>query len=153
VLVDGGTASAAEMLAGAIQSYGRGRVVGSPTYGKGCAQEYFDDAVHAGVLRLTTLLYALPDGAPVQGVGLQPAIRIERRLESKPAGEGLREREADVPNAPPTWRGPDVRDRTRVSSPTESAWPRARGTVGPCRDEEVCRALEGLGGLVDDGTG
>ncbi len=49
---------------------------GTPTFGKGCAQEYVDDDAHAGVLRLTTLVYALPDGTPVQRIGLVPQIRF-----------------------------------------------------------------------------
>ena len=61
-LVDGDTASAAEMIAGALSAYHRGPVVGERTYGKGCAQEYLDDDAQEGVVRLTTLLYALPDG-------------------------------------------------------------------------------------------
>ena len=75
-LVDGDTASAAEMIAGAPRRYRRGPVIGAPTYGKGCAQEYLDDDAHAGVLRLTTLLFALPDGSPVQRVGLLPTYRF-----------------------------------------------------------------------------
>jgi carboxyl-terminal processing protease len=76
VLVDGDSASAAEMIAGAIASYRRGVVVGDRTYGKGCAQEYLDDEAHAGVLRLTTLLFCLPDGTPVQKTGVSPHIRL-----------------------------------------------------------------------------
>src|SRR5690606_2164029 len=71
-LVDGYTASAAEMIAGAFVAYGRGPVVGSRTFGKGCIQEYADDHTGRGVLRITSLLFALPDGSPVQGVGISP---------------------------------------------------------------------------------
>ena len=139
-LVDGDTASAAEMIAGALLAYRRGPVVGQPTYGKGCAQEYLDDDAHVGVLRLTTLLYALPDGSPVQGVGIEPSLLLP------PVGpESPHEHESDAPNAPPTWRGPDVRDRTRVAS-TGLVWPEHGGKVGPCTDAEVCRALVALGG-------
>ncbi len=133
-MVDSDTASAAEMLAGALLAYGRGPVVGQRTYGKGCAQEYVDDETQAGVLRVTTLLYALPDGSPVQRVGVEPSIVLPA-----PA-RGRLERERDAPNAPPTWRGPDVRDRLR-----QQPWPEHHGTVGPCVDPEVCRALVALG--------
>ena len=58
--VDGTTASAAEMIAGALATYKRGPDGRhTSTFGKGCAQEYVDDDAHAGVLRLTTLVYAL----------------------------------------------------------------------------------------------
>lgn len=142
-LVDGDTASAAEMIGGALAAYRRGPTVGSPTFGKGCAQEYLDDDAHAGTLRLTTLLYALPDGTPVQHVGLVPTIRF-------PFGPlGAIERESELPHSPPSWRGPDVRDRTvlgHVDDGTWSvAWPAHGGNVGPCKDPEVCRALRMLG--------
>jgi carboxyl-terminal processing protease len=141
-LVDADTASAAEMIAGALLAYRRGPVVGQPTYGKGCAQEYLDDDAHVGVLRLTTLLYALPDGSPVQGVGIEPSLLLP------PIGpESAHEHESDAPNAPPTWRGPDVRDRTRVVS-GGLVWPEHGGKVGPCTDAEVCRALLALGGAA-----
>src|SRR5262249_26281439 len=105
-LVDGDTASAAEMIAGALASYRRGVVAGTRTYGKGCAQEYLDDDARSGVLRLTTLVYALPDGSAVQKVGLLPVLNLGPRLAS--------EREATLIHALPTWRGPDVRDRDRI---------------------------------------
>lgn len=134
VLVDGDSASAAEMIAGAISAYRRGVVIGERTYGKGCAQEYLDDDAHAGVLRLTTLLYALPDGSPVQKVGISPDVGL-----SLP---GPTEREATVTRALGPWQGPDVRDRVPSPAPV---WPSHGGRVGPCRDEVLCRALRVLG--------
>lgn len=134
-LVDGGTASAAEMIAGALHAYRRGVVIGSTTYGKGCAQEYVDDAIGGGVLRITTLLFALPDGTAVQRVGLRPDLAIPL-----PAPFGVKDREADLPRSPPTWIGPDVRDPKRVA---EVPWPPAKA-VGPCKDEVLCRALRAL---------
>jgi carboxyl-terminal processing protease len=142
-LVDADTASAAEMIAGALVAYRRGATVGSMTFGKGCAQEYVDDDAHAGVLRLTTLLYALPDGAPVQRVGLTPSVRF-------PFGTvDANDREAALPHAPPTWRGPDVRDRSILAHADDGtwtvAWPSSGGNVGPCKDTDTCRALRALG--------
>jgi carboxyl-terminal processing protease len=142
-LVDGETASAAEMVAGAIAAYHRGPILGTVTFGKGCAQEYIDDDVHAGVLRLTTLVYALPDGAAVQRVGLTPTIRFPfSTLDPS-------DREAALPHSPPTWRGPDVRDRTILAHAEDGtwavAWPPHGGNVGPCKEAELCRALRLLG--------
>jgi carboxyl-terminal processing protease len=144
-LVNGDTASAAEMIAGALAAYRRGPTVGSTTFGKGCAQEYLDDDAHAGVLRLTTLLYALPDGSPVQRVGLLPTLRL-------PLGAAQPDdREAALPHAPPVWRGPDMRDRTILAHAEDgtwiTAWPTHGGNVGPCKDPEVCRALRQLGAV------
>ncbi len=142
-LVDGDTASAAEMIAGALASYRRGPVVGATTFGKGCAQEYIDDDAHEGVLRLTTLLYALPDGTPVQRVGLVPTVRFPFPIADS------KDREAALSHAPPLWRGPDVRDRALLAhgddGTWQTAWPASGGDVGPCKDADVCRALRQLG--------
>jgi len=145
-LVDADTASAAEMIAGALTAYRRGPVVGSQTFGKGCAQEYLDDDAHAGVLRLTTLLYALPDGSPVQRVGLAPTVKYPFPVADAD------DREATLPHAPPSWRGPDVRDRTVLARADDGTWavtwPNAAGNIGPCKDADVCRALRLLGAPV-----
>jgi carboxyl-terminal processing protease len=144
-LVDSETASAAEMIAGAIAVYRRGPSVGTLTYGKGCAQEYVDDDAHTGVLRLTTLLYALPDGAAVQRVGLAPTILLPFSLPTE-SFSAVPEREATLPHAPPSWRGPDVREGAAMGAEALVGWPAHGGSVGPCRDGDVCRALRALGG-------
>jgi carboxyl-terminal processing protease len=139
--VDATTASAAEMIAGALAAYRRGPSVGTTTFGKGCAQEYVDDDVHAGVLRLTTLVYALPDGSPVQRVGLVPQVRFP----FAPAeGGSAQEREAKLLHSAPAWRGPDLRSRA-AGRVDDAPWPAHGGVVGPCEETEVCRALRVLG--------
>jgi carboxyl-terminal processing protease len=143
-LVDGDTASAAEMIAGALAVYHRAPSVGSQTYGKGCAQEYLDDEAETGILRLTTLLYALPDGSPVQRVGLAPSLLLGWGEGSPPRAADM-EREATLAHAPPTWRGPDVRDREIMTESEAIVWPQHGGAVGPCTDADVCRALRALG--------
>jgi len=142
-VVDGETASAAEMVAGALGAYHRGPIIGATTFGKGCAQEYIDDDAHAGVLRLTTLVYALPDGTAVQRVGLTPTIRFPF------VTADASDREASLPHSPPTWRGPDVRDRSVLAHADDGtwtvSWPAHGGNVGPCKDPDLCRALRLLG--------
>lgn len=133
-LVDGDTASAAEMIAGALAAYRRAPVVGERTFGKGCAQEYLDDEARVGVLRLTTLLYSLPDGSPVQLSGITPSLRLPLPKSG--------EREATLRHPAPPWHGPDVRDMTQVR---EVAWPGHGGVVGPCDDAAVCKAVRALG--------
>ncbi len=134
VLVDRRTASAAEMLAGALDRYGRGVLLGAPTFGKGSVQEYFRDPTGEGALRLTTHLFVLPDGTPVQGRGLFP----ELSLDVERGGEG----EADIQGSLDAVSGPDVRRPTRAFP----GWPRLTGRVGPCRDAVVCTALKRLSG-------
>lgn len=134
VLVDGATASAAEMIAGALGAYRRAVVIGTRTYGKGCAQEYMDDEVGAGVLRLTTLVYALPDGTPVQRVGLAPSLSM--------GVSDTSEREGNLPRTASPWRAPDMRDRAAIA---EVPWPPHGGRVGPCAEELVCKSLRAVG--------
>ncbi len=133
-LVDGDSASAAEMIAGALASYRRGPVLGSRTYGKGCAQEYLDDDAKRGVLRLTTLVFSLPDGSPLQRVGVVPQVMLGQELAS--------EREELLPRAPLAWRGPDVRDPHLVR---DVPWPNSGGRVGQASDPTIARALRAIG--------
>lgn len=132
-VVDEETASAAEMIAAALASYGRGVVVGRRTYGKGCAQEYLDDDAGAGLLRLTTLVFARPDGQPMQRAGVVPDVSLGTPRPS--------EREAELHNALAAWTGPDVRSGEH----RRAGWPSHGGRVGPCSDAELCRALVALG--------
>lgn len=71
VLVDGGTASGAEVIAGALQARGRARLVGEKTYGKGAVQNVYDlsdgSSLHMTVAKLFT-----PDGRLIDGNGLEP---------------------------------------------------------------------------------
>lgn len=139
-LVDGDTASAAEMLAGAIQAYGRGKLIGARTFGKGCVQEYFDAVVPSGVLRMTTLQFVMPDGRPLQQIGLTPDVSL-------PMAPAL-ERESQITRQPITFDGPDVRDRAVRPGP---AWPRDSSAPGPCEDPVVCQAISRLAGAKPGG--
>lgn len=76
VLIDSGTASAAEMLAGALKDSGVALLFGEPTYGKGSVQELVQ-LKNGGALRFTTERYLTPSGWPVDGVGIAPDLKIE----------------------------------------------------------------------------
>ncbi len=141
-LVDGDTASAAEMLAGALQAYGRGTLIGARTFGKGCVQEYFDDVVPGGVLRMTTLQFVMPNGAPLQQIGLTPELTL-------PLPPAL-ERESEITRQPITFSGPDVRTPGVAPGP---AWPRDSGGAARCEDPLVCRAISRLAGAKSGAVG
>ena len=76
LLVDGGSASAAEILAAGVQEYGGGLVVGSQTYGKGVIQTT-QSLINGGALKLTTMQYYTSSGKAIQGVGMTPDIVVD----------------------------------------------------------------------------
>lgn len=85
VLVDGGTASAAEVLAGALKENKRARLVGQTTFGKGCLQELLKlppapGGVATGGLRITVARFFSPAGSPYTGRGVVPHLFAERSL-------------------------------------------------------------------------
>jgi carboxyl-terminal processing protease len=74
VLVDGNTASAAEILAGALQARGRAPLIGTKTYGKGVVQEWLPLPNNDGGIHLTVARWLTPDKVWIQGKGLTPDV-------------------------------------------------------------------------------
>ncbi len=76
VLVNGGTASASEIVAGALQDHRRGIIEGTNTFGKGSVQTILPLDDHSA-LRLTTARYFTPNGRSIQAVGITPDVDVE----------------------------------------------------------------------------
>jgi len=102
VLVNGGTASASEIVAGALKDHGRALLVGRRTYGKGSVQTVMPLS-HGGAVKLTTSRYFTPSGASIHGKGIVPDV-----LED---GPGDPPAELGVPQGSPSLlaRDADVR--------------------------------------------
>ena len=75
VLVNRGSASASEVLAGAISDRQRGILIGSTSFGKGTVQTW-ESLSNGGGLRITIARWLTPDGSWVHGKGIQPDIRV-----------------------------------------------------------------------------
>ncbi|MEI6412903.1 MAG: S41 family peptidase [Pseudomonadota bacterium] len=96
VLVNGGSASASEIVAGALQDHKRGILVGEPTFGKGSVQTIIPIAGE-GAIKLTTARYYTPKGRSIQAEGIVPDIALaEARLEPVKAGDVKPIKEADL---------------------------------------------------------
>lgn len=79
VLVDHGSASAAEIVAGAVQDTGAGRLFGVHTFGKGSVQSVYKLSDNTG-LKLTTAKYYTPSGRSIHGTGIKPDVEVELDL-------------------------------------------------------------------------
>ncbi|WP_372609575.1 S41 family peptidase [Halomonas sp.] len=91
VLINGGSASAAEIVAGALQDQRRGVVMGTESFGKGSVQQIMPLGNGEG-LKLTTALYFTPGGRSIQALGIEPDVQVVRgRLEVAESSRQVRE--------------------------------------------------------------
>lgn len=96
VLVNGGTASAAEIVSGALKDNHRALIVGTRTFGKGSVQTVLPLS-HDTAVKLTTALYFTPNGHSIQAEGIEPNIVVEPLAVGKSLSDGFQTlREADL---------------------------------------------------------
>lgn len=118
VLVNEYSASAAELVAGALQDQKRGKVVGAPTFGKGSVQSIVDLPGGAG-LRLTTMRYYTPSGFAIQARGIKPDVAVEAAY-ARDTSFGV-VRESDLENHLPAEGPPGSAPTSKKPSGESSA--------------------------------
>jgi carboxyl-terminal processing protease len=83
VLINEGTASASEITAGALQDYGRAKLVGVVSYGKGSVQQWEPISNNEGAVRVTVARWLTPDGRQIDKHGLTPDVYVQRTAEDR----------------------------------------------------------------------
>jgi carboxyl-terminal processing protease len=138
VLVNGGSASASEIVAGAIQDNRRGIVMGTKTFGKGSVQTIISLGQH-GAMRLTTARYYTPSGTSIQAKGIEPDIIVETAKIEQLGGKVRRE--ADLRGAL------ENQDDKKDDNNRTEAENNGEGKEEDIIDYQLSRALDLLQGL------
>ena len=102
VLINGGSASASEIVAGALQDHHRAIIVGTKSFGKGSVQTIIPLSSDGAAMRLTTARYYTPSGRSIQSLGVSPDILVKQRVRSDEDPEkdhNFQRFEADLENS------------------------------------------------------
>jgi carboxyl-terminal processing protease len=136
VIINGASASAAEIVAGALHDRNRALIVGTTSFGKGSVQTVIPlQGGRDGALRLTTARYYTPSGQSIQGAGIEPDMEVAQRRVDPDRLRRLGISEADLPNALDNEAGARRRALHVPDDQPPATWPEAQ-------DYQMSRALE-----------
>ena len=123
VLINGGSASASEIVAGALQDHHRATILGTRSFGKGSVQTIIPLGSN-GALRLTTARYYTPSGRSIQAKGIEPEVVVEEELPEELKEKAARRTRAARPICAVTSRA-----RTRKPRPRPRRTPKRKPTT------------------------
>ncbi|MDR2711262.1 MAG: S41 family peptidase [Burkholderiales bacterium] len=148
VLIDGGSASASEIVAGALQDHQRALLMGASSFGKGSVQTIMQiDATHA--LKLTTARYFTPSGRSIQAKGIDPDVAVDDGRDVLRIREANLEHHMETPKNGKAAPHNDGKENSRKEKDEndDKALPPARFEFGSAEDFQLQQALNQLKGL------
>jgi carboxyl-terminal processing protease len=148
ILINGGTASASEIVAGALQDHKKAIIMGKQSFGKGSVQSVFPMKGNAA-LKLTTARYYTPSGRSIQAKGIVPDIFVDsvKPVPAKLAAEGgIKEKDLENRLAPVEGK-PPLQQAAPAAAPSIPGPHGGRGDVDLEKDYQLQRALELLRSL------